>query len=254
MEIKMMVVDQKTIGNTIYPRILFTGQWLIKLGFDIESIVTAIYEAGMLTLEAQGTGIDTYKKIVHNVRQRQGQLFQVKNAVRSEGTHLDLAIQGDWLTRIGFSVGDIVCVRILFKRIEIKKIDTLALGFHPLDSFRTMKVRKRTYKKRQLPLIGLAGQWLDELGFHSNLTALANYKPNCLHFSPCQETVPNKRNEKQPTAINIGSAKHRSQIVPAFSLTGVWLDELGFHIGSDLLVGFQRGHIRIFQLGLETLY
>jgi len=56
-------------------RILITGSWLDRFGFLPEILVTVFYQDGVLTMELCGTGFDSYRHIVGQVRKQRGQLL-----------------------------------------------------------------------------------------------------------------------------------------------------------------------------------
>lgn len=260
LDIKLMMTGHKTMGNRVYPRILFTGDWLIKLGFEIEALVSAIYEDGVLRLKAHGTGVEVYKLLVPEIRRKKGQLFQVLNTARSKGRHLDLAIDGSWLKDQGFQVGDPLVVRYTQRLIEIKKLDVHDLGFDKDDEFRLINVGKRTEHGRVFPRILLATSWLEEIGFHIGRLAKATYLDDGMNFTLCDqaEKIPRTaRNMKQPPYVTIGYTKRTARphkTVSSFSLTGSWLDELGYQVGDYLLLGIRKHQITLKQLDPQTLF
>jgi hypothetical protein len=268
-DIKLMMVDQKTKQRTngstyaTVPRILFSGNCLIKLGFQLETLVSAIFEKDVLKLQAHDTGIEEYMRLVSDVRKRKGQVFQVLNTPRSDGIYLDLAIEGDFLTRLGFKVGDVFVVRFTHKLIEIKKINPYAFGFQTDVSFRLMTVGKRPEYGRKkginrvLPRIYFKSAWLIDYGFHASSTVSVAYTDNSICFVPCKEVINVPRNLKQPPYINIGKAtpsRQPEKVVPIFSLTGIWLQDLGYNIGDYLLVGVRQNDMKLVRLNPKTLF
>ena len=256
-EVKLMTIDQKTICNVVYPRILFSGVWLTRFGFEVESLVSAFNENKVLTLKAVGVGMDAYKRVVHHIRKNKGQLFQVLNTVRSEGIYLDLAIEGIWLKRQGFHIGQVILVRFSQGIIEIKPLNPVSFGFKENLEFRILQVARKKERNQILPRILLTGTWLLDMGFPIGSTATVTYRKNAFYLKPCANPPVNNHSQKKPTIINIGhlGLRHdRTKRMPSISFSGIWLDNLGFHVGDYLLVGMRSGYVRVQRLEIESLF
>jgi len=258
-EIKLITVGHKTIGNVVYPRILFTGDWLIELGFLPETIVSAIYENNVLKLSAHGIGMEVYQNIVRDVRKKHGQIFQALKTMPSVNKHtnrnLDLAIDGEWLRGQGFNIGDILIVRLSPKLIEIKRFDPYSVGFDQCDELRLIQVGK----SRVFPRIVIKASWLNNYGFSPGSVAKITYSNDMMCFSSCEAPPPIPRGTKQRSHITIGTAKRKrkripDRLIPTFSLTGIWLEDMGYRIGDYLLLGIRQNHISLKHLNSQSLF
>ena len=258
MEMKMMIVDsiRYTLSvNNRLPRISFTGDWLNDLGFSHETIVIATHKTGVITLKAHGKGIDVYKSLVQEVRLNKQHLFQSLIAALGNGFYLDLTLEGAWLKRQGFNVGDIVLVRIAPKCIEIKKLNPKSLGFDEKCNFRLLQVQRYSDCGKVCPKMVFRGQWIDELGFTSDKTVNVTYKGNSIHFTVSNEERTTKKPRNVPLKrLNIGRISYKQSFVPFFALKGDWLMEMGFNIGDNLLIGMKQNYLHVKLLDIVSLW
>lgn len=239
MEVRLMMVT--TSQEKRQARILITGSWLDRFGFLPEMLVTVFYQDGVLTMEAFGIGLDSYRHIVGQVRKQRGQLLQVRHvydwSCKKTESHLEL--EGTWLEKQGFCVGDILLAQFNQGTIRMKRLQLQALGFdsQPDVSYRTMRVQDNG---RNTPQIALNGEYLSNYGFFAGQTASVTYEPDGITFQPVDESLIT-RNHGQPAKINILSKRN----APRLCLNGAWLRKLGYEPGDFLILQCQPGQLRI---------
>lgn len=130
MDIKVMVVGSaKSDSNRRRPRIRLAGFWLENIGFEVDTLVTADYDNGSIVLKSQGTGIDTYTRLVRQVRKKHSSLLQVtlESHNRKQTPHLE--VKGFWLEKLSFTIGSVIVIRFEYGLIHIKLLDLEKLGF-----------------------------------------------------------------------------------------------------------------------------
>ena len=256
-EIKLITVNQKTVGKEVQPRILFTGDWLAEFGFKAETLVTAIYKSDVLKLEAHDTGIETYKSLVTNVRHNKGQIFQVLNAVpalqKNKGRSIDLVIDGQFLVRLGFHIGDILIIRKTYKKIELRKFNPLDLGLNDFVNFQLAKVGKYTSKTHIFPCITIGSTPLIKCGFTINTHLKATFLTETIHFSRHDDTSISSSNKRSKTHLTV-LGKSRQGIKEAYiSMLGAWVENLGYRVGDYLVLGMKQDNMIIKRIDLEKL-
>lgn len=98
-------------------------------------LVTADYDAGIITLKPQGMGIDTYRKLVRQVREKQSGLIQVKNELHNKKRTPHLEVKGFWLEKLGFTIGSVIVVQSEYGLIRIRCIDVERLLSQQQEGF-----------------------------------------------------------------------------------------------------------------------
>ena len=251
MDVKIMRVSHETNHDNKRPQIKFKGVWLEELGFSHKTLVVASYENNILTLQAHGKGMDIYKKLVGSVRKNKQHLCQVLDQRRHYIKEPHLIIEGAWLARQGFHVGDV----ILYKRdqglIQIKKLDLSSLGFDSTEgsTYKIIQVQKSSKHKKVVPLIQLKGDWLIEHGFHMQNSVLVSYETNGINFLACAGKKMFHSTGGTPLHININQDRNK----PFFQLKGAWLFDGGYQIGDLLIIQIKQGAIHLKRLDNKYL-
>jgi hypothetical protein len=106
---------------------LLAGFWLGALGFEADTLVSANYGNGSIVFEAQGKGMETYSRLIGQIRQNGAGLLQVRNLTHNKKRTPHLEIKGFWLEKFGFTIGDVIVVRYEYGRIKIKLLDRTML-------------------------------------------------------------------------------------------------------------------------------
>jgi len=258
MQIEMMQVDQKTEGKLIHPRILFTGDWLIELGFETGSLVSAIYELGILELRTHDGDLDTYKRLVVDVRRKKGQVFQVMKSMpsvtrKTEWRKVDLVIDGSFLKRIGFNVDDILVVHKALNKIKLKKLNPLSLGLSGYASFQIMTVGRVCGKYDIFPCMTIGSIVLGKCGLLIGHHLKATYTSDSIHLEICDD-IPDLHSGKRYKTHFTVRGKMQEKIRRAYiTIQGAWIEALGYQVGDHLLVGMRQGSMIIKRLDLEKL-
>lgn len=256
-EITLMTVDQKTIGHVLYPRILFNDDWLIKRGFEFETLVSAIFEDGFLILKACGYGISAYKEIVTEVRAKLGQLFYV--AIDPDSKKTVLVIEGSWLERLGFKIGDLIVVQVIDGCLKVKKLLPKDVGFNH-DMFLNFIIVGQDSKNK--PLIFKCATWIHDTDFKIGGSAMLTHHdlgqtitlsaPQLVSCHPSK----NRRADDSPTQINITNilAPRNRAPIPKIAFKGKWLTKYGYEPGDPLLIGYQSDLIVFKKIDLAIFF
>lgn len=124
MDTKIMVVGSvKCSLKGRRPRIRLAGFWLNEFGFEYNSLASAEYEPGQIIIKLEGSGIDTYNRVVKKVLANKGGLLHVRlyQHGKQKDPHLD--ISGLWLKNFGFNIGSIMAVKLEYGLITIRLVD-----------------------------------------------------------------------------------------------------------------------------------
>jgi len=118
---RLLTVGCGTDRSRTMPRIRLSGDWLLPLGFDTGAQVVAEYEADSITFTLTSRMKNIY---YYPVKQSTGLCAKENNAVmpvysRRDKPHIE--IKGDWLKKMGFTVGSVLVVRCEKGLIQIRK-------------------------------------------------------------------------------------------------------------------------------------
>lgn len=256
-EIILMTIEAKTIGHVVYPRILFNEDWLIKRGFEFETLVSAIFEDGFLILKAYGYGISAYKEVVSEVRAKLGQLFYV--AIDPDSKKKVLVIEGSWLERLGFKTGDLIVVQVLDGCLKVKKLLPKDVGFNH-EMFLTFIIVGQDIRNR--PFIFKCATWLHDTDFKigGSATLMHHDLGQTITLSSPQlgscHPNRNRRSDGSPTQINITNilAPRNRAPIPKIAFKGKWLAKYGYEPGDQLLIGYQPDLIVFKKIELALFF
>jgi len=123
MTTKVMVVGSEKGNPKRRPRIRLAGFWLNEIGFKYESLATAEYEPGRIVIKLQGSGIDTYSRVIKEVLASKGGLLQVRLEWHNKKKTPHLEIKGLWLENFGFTIGSVIILQIEYGVINIRLVD-----------------------------------------------------------------------------------------------------------------------------------
>ena len=123
-----LVRCQKTKTKRI-PRIRLAGSWLNDIGFKPESLAIAQYEHKNITIELQGTGLETYKSLIRQIRANHLGLLHITEQYSGKKRAPHLTISGLWLETLGFGIGSVIAVQFEYGSISIKLLKLDELGF-----------------------------------------------------------------------------------------------------------------------------
>jgi hypothetical protein len=249
-EIQLMTVNQKTIGNVVHPRIFFNGDWLIKLGFKLETLVSAIYENDVLTLKACGTGISTYKQIVSHIRAKKGQLFQVTKDWYSKSS--SLVIEGNWLKRQGILVDDLLVVQFLNTCIKIRKIQHTDLNLN--DDMNLSCVQLRRFKNNPCFYIYVRGGI--DCHFKIGGSAKITYQDNdhIMIFTPVESPCNANTGGKVVSPSQINVVPSNVPHLPLIRAGGKWLAALGYEIGESVIIAYKANQVILKKLDFTQFF
>jgi len=126
METRVMVVGSSKAENKQKkrkPRIRLTGPWLPEIGFEPDCLATAEYQHGHITIRLQGSGLDTYQKVVKKALSSRDGLLQVRLERVSGKCYPHLELTGFWLEELGFQIGKLMVIRYEYGLINIHLLD-----------------------------------------------------------------------------------------------------------------------------------
>lgn len=237
MDFRLMTVA--TMTHKTQAKILITGSLLERFGFVPETIVTVFSENGQLILSAQGTGLDCYKQVVGEVRKRRGHLIQIFSWKRKKiETHL--VLEGAWLERQGFAIGNPILVRFEPGLIRINHIPLSEMGFSTLPGA-TYRISTVQHQKH-IPLIQFKAKWLQDYNFLPGQTVSVSYESGFLTLNCCSDN--------QIRQVNIWSKNN----VPYLRIAGLWLLDCDYHPGDILIVQCHENQLVIRRFEEHYLY
>lgn len=246
MELKLMTVATSTYK--LQSKIMMTGSWLDRFGFVPETIVTVFYHNGQLTMQARGIGLDVYQQFVAQVRRQRGQMIQVFRWTRKK-TDTHLVLEGNWLERQGFMIGDPIVIVFEPGLIRIKHIlpDNLGFSTSSKATYRITKVQLQ----RSSPMILLNAGWLQDYGFVSGQSACLSYESGLLSIQPCsQNTITMPAYGTMPAQVHIRSRRN----TPCLQMAGHWLSDIGYRPGNHLIVQCHENRLQIQPLHDPLFY
>jgi len=256
-ETKVMTVSYETSSGLRYPKIKLSGDILHTYGFTLGQMVKVSILDNTFKLEALGTGLDVYREHVMRVRQYKQQLTQVQRESYLGKTSLYLNLQGSWLKRQNYLMGEVILVTFSPQNIEIRKLDLLALGFESVWKIKVLHVHQNIAKGQPIPRMVMKGNWLSNCGFKVGESALLTYQDQgrTLYLRPCLEKRTTFPKGGFPPQLNVRSTPHKKtkSPLPLIQLTGRWLNEVGYEIGDPFLIGYKDQSIRLKQLNLTSL-
>ena len=117
---KIIAIGSCKASNRRRPRIRLAGLWLEEIGFEADTLVTTAYDNGSIILKVQGKGVETYRRLVSQIRKDKSGLIQVRSLLHNKKRAPHLELKGFWLERFGFAIGGVVAVRYKYGLIQIK--------------------------------------------------------------------------------------------------------------------------------------
>lgn len=224
---------------------------LDRFRFTPETIVTVFCEGGQLTLKAQGMGLDIYRQLVAEVRQRKGHLLQVFNWTRKK-TEAHLVLESSWLEKQGFSIGDPILVQFDLGIIRIKHLPLADIGFSTRiqADYRITNVQTDKHADKQIPLILFNAGWLEDYRFIAGQAATLSYESGTLSLEPCQKRKGKTTYRTMPEQVNILLRRN----VPQLRIAGTWLLDIDFHLGDFLIIQCRENQLQIRRLEKHHLH
>lgn len=105
------------------PRIRLSGFWLNDIGFTCDSLIEAEYSRECIALKLEGSGVDTYNRVVKGLLRHNMGLLQVKGEIKNNKRTPSIEVKGFWLEEYGFKVGSVIVVESEQGCITIKLLD-----------------------------------------------------------------------------------------------------------------------------------
>jgi len=228
------------------PKIMFSGLELEHFGFHTDMLSTVAFENGCLTINACGTGLDTYHQIISGVRKNKQQIVQVMTWTIAKKTKDYLTLTGRWLEKYGFATGDLIVVSFDYRCIKIKKITLENMIYHM--KHRVLLVYHAKSGGHMIPQLFMEGNWLNETGIKATDTLSITYEQNQLTFE-LDKQIGGKRTKQQPSQIKVSGKDGK----PCVCLGGRWLESFGFYIGDTLIVQYRKHWVRLTRIDVKQL-
>jgi hypothetical protein len=118
---------------------------------------------------------------------------------------------------------------------------------------------KSNNEQKRRPRIRLAGFWLEEIGFTADCLATVEYakgqiiiKRQGVGINTYNQVVKSIRTSKAKL-LQVKAGLHNKKRTAHLEVKGFWLEELGFQIGSVIVVQYTYGLIKIRLLDLDKL-
>lgn len=109
------------------------------------------------------------------------------------------------------------------------------------------------------PRIRLAGFWLNDIGFEPDSLVTAEYQDGFLEFKAQGKGLDTYRHlikqvrGNRSALLQVRNELHNRKRTPHFEVCGLWLERLGFTIGSVIAIRYSQGYIKVKLLDLEKL-
>ena len=234
------------------PRIRLPQKLLEDAGFELDTIVTLAMHDDILTIKAEGKGLDVYERLVSDIRKNGHQLETVSYDRSVKGFHL--LMTGDFLLSNGFKTGDIILIGYEKGIIKIKRLCHTQLGFEDITDMKNkiFTVHTVTSRKKKIPTLELKARWLENMGFEignsitvSHVFDVFNEDMLLLEADGAQKTTSDK------TYLRSIKLRASSEKLPRFQLMGHFLKEDGFNLGDKVIVRYGQGFMMIKTLDLD---
>lgn len=251
---KIMVVGSEKGVQRPKPRMRLSGLWLNEIGFTDNSLATAEYEAGKMTIKLKGSGLDTYSQVVRGVIAAKAGLLQVKPAPFNKIHTPHLEIKGYWLEGWGFAIGSVFVVKAEYGLINISLME---LEPAQVMTSKIMVVGREIPRQPSSPRLRLTGYWLDAAGFTYDRLAAVEYQPGRITIN-----LQDLRIDCSRPGLVIAAKAGLLRVKPTYcnknvtshiEIKGAWLEDFGFKVGSTFVVKAGYGLINIYLIDLEQL-
>lgn len=113
-------------GKT-YSVIRLFGEWLAEVGFVRDALSTAAAEPGCIALSLHDNGVGQYSALVKYARENKLKIFQPRQYARDKSPYIE--INDSFLSRAGFTAGDIFSIVCEFGLVKLQNLDLKDLGF-----------------------------------------------------------------------------------------------------------------------------
>lgn len=111
---------------------------------------------------------------------------------------------------------------------------------------KTLKISRVKYNGSYVPKIRLSAFWVNDIGFECGKTLKLDYSKehitlqlfgsiNALELQTCFK-------------LNVTGIRSKSASIPCIDIKGLWLSEIGFKIGGEVLINTDFGIIDIIPL------
>lgn len=239
-------------GGYCRPRIVFYGEWLSEIGFEPDTISTAIPVNDGMDITLCNENISKYNSIVKYAKDNGGKLVTTLLEGCDSKPHFPkFSLTGKNVENAGFNIGDDFVIRYEYGIIKLRKIyrekwgitDDMKTCFMVVGSINDKHMTKR------VPKIKFPGHWLSEIGFVWDSLVLAVSEPGKLTFTYQGEGL--KRytelvsfaRQNNAKLIQIRKRFTHNQPIPEISITGEFLERAGFGL-DDVLLACCRSHTR----------
>lgn len=101
------------------------------------------------------------------------------------------------------------------------------------------------------PRIRITGFWLTDLGFELDSLVTAEFLDGCIEFKPQGKgtevyiRLAKKARGNRSALLQVRNEIHNGKQTPHFEVCGLWLERLGFTIGSVIAIRYAYGYIRV---------
>jgi len=115
----------------------------------------------------------------------------------------------------------------------------------------------KSHVERRSPRIRLSGFWLNDIGFESDSLVSGNYENGSITFNLQGKGVETYSKivkgllKNRAGLLQVYSHYANKKLVPYLEVSGFWLNNFGFEIGSVIVVQYEYGVINIRVLDLE---
>lgn len=247
MEYTLLTVGKSKSANYRYPRIVFSGEWLLDMGFTKNSLVQVLPEPNGLVFKHCDENIQSYSKLFNEAKEKNGKLVRVGNAHRG----VTFQTSGNILHTGGFAYGETFIAGYEYGLIRARKIVSDKLGIENLKIIQLLPTSTKVHAIK----LKLYGDWLSDFGFLADSLATAAIEHDGItiklfdkYISEYAEAVKFARRGKFKL-VHVW----RKRNTLCIEITGDFLYRAGFELNDWLSASCTHDMIKLQKLDFKSL-
>ena len=240
------------------PRLVFSGDWLPKIGLVPGALVQVLPEPDGMVFNLYNENIGAYSGLFKSTQAAGGGLVRVYMGRGEKHNKPTFVTSGQYIYSGGLRHGDTLIVKYGYGVIRARKVDPKKLGFDNLKIIITSYIKQK-YINEPIPKVRLCGYWLNDIGFEIGTIATAEsaigsitlklQKPDT-EYSALMKYV---RGRKLKIVQVYKEPHNRGEPRPCIGITGSCVENAGFQPGDTLAASYENGVIKLQTLDFEKL-
>jgi len=238
---QIITVQRNGLAVDSRPRIQFTGDWLLRMGFVSGALVQTLPEQDGFVFNLCDENIK-YSELFHSTKEKGGTLIRLYIADQRTQKGPALVTTGKHIYSGGLKMGDTCIARCEYGRIRVRKVSG---NIRLINVART----KDPHTGEPVPMVFMFGDWLNDIGFTCDTLMTVASEPGCITFTAHNKAV-------VYSEIVKFARKNKMQLVqvstkdgaPHITLTGSRIVNAGFSLGDIFAAEYEYGSIRLQKL------